>query len=151
MPRILTKGITALATLVVASALVPMGVAHAAPAKTSKAGAKTAGKAGSVINVTDQNFDREVLKSDKPVLVDFWATWCPPCRMQGPIVEEVAGELGAKVKVVKLDTDANPNTAAKYDIRSIPALFVFKNGKVVEQVVGLRPKDQLLGLLKKHI
>ena len=93
--------------------------------------------------VTDANFDQEVLKADKPVLVDFWAPWCGPCRMVAPIVEELAEEYDGKVEFVKVNTDDNPNTAVKYGIRSIPTLLVFKDGEPAGQIIGFRPKSDL--------
>ena len=93
--------------------------------------------------VADATFEQEVLKSAKPVLVDFWAPWCGPCRMVAPIVEELAEEYDGKVEFVKLNTDDNPNTAVKYGIRSIPTLLVFKGGEPVGQIVGFRPKSDL--------
>lgn len=93
--------------------------------------------------VTDATFKDEVLSSDLPVLVDFWAPWCGPCRMVGPIVEEIAQEQADKLKVVKLNTDENLTTASTYGITSIPALYVFKGGKVVKEIVGARPKPAL--------
>ena len=93
--------------------------------------------------VTDANFDSEVLKSDKPVLVDFWAPWCGPCRMVAPVVEELSQEYAGKVKFVKLNTDDNVRTASQYGIRSIPTLLVFKGGEAVGQIVGFRPKGDL--------
>lgn len=95
------------------------------------------------IDVTDSNFETEVLKSDKPVLVDFWAPWCGPCRMVAPVVEELANEYEGKVKFVKLNTDDNIRTATQYGIRSIPTLLVFKNGQVQGQIIGFRPKNDL--------
>ncbi|MDZ4837275.1 MAG: thioredoxin [Candidatus Melainabacteria bacterium] len=112
---------------------------------------KKANQEESVKSVSDSTFSKEVLKSDKTVLVDFWAPWCGPCRMQGPIVEEVSNELKGKAKVVKLNTDENQKTAAAYNITGIPALIIFKNGKVVEQKVGLTKKDELLGTINKHL
>ncbi|MBP7552745.1 MAG: thioredoxin [Spirochaetes bacterium] len=101
--------------------------------------------------VTDDNFENEVLKSTKPVLVDFWAAWCGPCRMLGPIVEEIANEYSDKVKVCKVNVDDNRNISAKYNIMSIPTVIIFKNGQIVEQTVGVAPKEKLVGLFQKHI
>lgn len=92
---------------------------------------------------TDANFEAEVLNSDQPVLVDFWATWCGPCRTIAPAIEEIASEYDGKAKVVKLDVDNNPQTAMKYGIRSIPSLLFFKDGKPVDQMVGVVPKRVL--------
>jgi thioredoxin 1 len=89
--------------------------------------------------VTDAEFESLVLQSDVPVLVDFWATWCPPCRMIAPIVEQIHGELGDKVKVMKMDTDENPSTSMSFGIMSIPTLIIFKDGKPAERTVGYRP------------
>jgi thioredoxin 1 len=93
--------------------------------------------------VTDGTFDTEVIKSDQPVLVDFWAPWCGPCRMVAPIVEELAGEYEGRVNFYKLNTDENPNVSMRYGIRSIPTLLVFKGGEPVGQIVGFRPKRDL--------
>jgi len=101
------------------------------------------------ITVTDASFESEVLKSATPVLVDFWAAWCGPCRMQGPIVEEVAQELGGKAKVGKLNVDENPTTAQKFNVMSIPTLILFKDGMVVKQFVGVQSKETLLAELNK--
>ncbi|MCP4684965.1 MAG: thioredoxin [bacterium] len=101
------------------------------------------------VQITDDTFDSEVLQADKPVVVDFWATWCGPCKMIAPILEEVATEMSDKVKVTKLDVDANNKTAGKYNIMSIPSLLFFKNGELVDQVVGAIPKAQLLARLEK--
>lgn len=95
---------------------------------------------------TTDNFDSEVLKSDKPVLVDLWATWCAPCRMQGPIVEEIANE-NTDIKVGKLDVDENPEIAQKYGVMSIPTLLVIKNGEVANQAVGFHTKQQILDMI----
>ena len=100
-------------------------------------------KLSRTIILTDENFAEEVLKSELPVLVDFWATWCGPCRMVGPIVETLAGEYQGKAKVGKLDVDSAQKIAAEYGIRSIPTLLVFKGGKVVGQLIGAVPKKQL--------
>lgn len=93
--------------------------------------------------LTDSNFNEEVIKSDTPVLVDFWAEWCGPCRMVGPVVEELAGEYEGKVKVGKVDVDSNPQISMQFGIRSIPTLLIFKGGEVVDQVVGAVPKSHL--------
>jgi thioredoxin 1 len=94
-------------------------------------------------DVTDATFEEEVIKSDQPTLVDFWAPWCGPCRMVAPIVEELAGEYEGKVKFYKVNTDENPHVSARYGIRSIPTLLLFKNGEPVQQIVGFRPKGDL--------
>ena len=93
--------------------------------------------------VTDATFEQEVLKAPRPVLVDFWAPWCGPCRMVAPIVEELAEEYDGKVNFVKLNTDDNPVIASRYDIRSIPTLLVFRGGQAVGQIIGFRPKSDL--------
>lgn len=103
------------------------------------------------ITVTDANFDSEVLKSDMPTLVDFWAVWCGPCRMQDPILDEVAKELEGKVKIGKLNVDENPTTAQKFGVMSIPTLMIFKNGTVVKQFIGVQNKEILKGELNKLI
>ncbi len=99
------------------------------------------------IQLTDENFEQEVVKSAQPVLVDFWAPWCGPCRMIGPVIEELAKEYAGKVKVCKLNTDEAQDTAAKYQISAIPTILLFKGGKVMQQLVGLQPKEEL----KKHL
>ena len=104
-----------------------------------------------IIEVTDANFDQDVLKSDKPVLVDFWATWCGPCRAIAPIVEELAAEFQGKIKIGKMDVDSNSATPMRYKVTGIPTLLVFKGGQVVEQLVGYRPKDAIAQALNKHI
>ncbi|RMH71253.1 MAG: thioredoxin [Gemmatimonadetes bacterium] len=95
------------------------------------------------VTVTDDSFETDVLKSDIPVLVDFWAPWCGPCRMVGPIVEELAAEYQHKIKVCKLNTDDNPQTPQKFGIRGIPTLIFFKNGEEIDRVVGALPKPAL--------
>ena len=97
-----------------------------------------------VVNkVSDANFDAEVLKAKGPVVVDFWAEWCGPCRMIAPALEEIAGAMGDKIKIVKLNVDENPNTASKYGIMSIPTLMIFKNGELASRQVGAAPKQKL--------
>jgi thioredoxin 1 len=103
-----------------------------------------------VVTVTDANFATEVLKSNLPVLVDFWAPWCGPCRMVAPVVEELADEYAGRFKVVKLNTDENMETAAGYGIRSIPTLGIFKGGNMVDGVVGAVPKQMLKAKLEAH-
>ncbi|MCB1154964.1 MAG: thioredoxin [Deltaproteobacteria bacterium] len=98
---------------------------------------------GQVVQLTDENFGTEVLKSDVPVLVDFWAPWCGPCRMVGPIVEELAGQYAGRIKVGKLNVDDNQITATNYKVRGIPTLLLFKNGEVADQMVGAAPKPKL--------
>ncbi|WP_416666070.1 thioredoxin [Egbenema bharatensis] len=101
--------------------------------------------------VTDSTFDQEVLESNIPVLVDFWAPWCGPCRMVAPVVDEIAEQYDGQVKVVKVNTDENPNVASRYGIRSIPTLMIFKEGQRVDMVVGAVPKTTLASTLEKHI
>ncbi|KFU76269.1 MULTISPECIES: thioredoxin [Amycolatopsis] len=96
------------------------------------------------VTVTDKSFVDDVLTSEKPVLVDFWATWCGPCKMVAPVLEEIAAENGEKLTVAKLDIDANPNTARDYQVMSIPTLILFQGGKPVKQIVGAKPKAALL-------
>jgi thioredoxin 1 len=96
--------------------------------------------------ITSANFDEKVLKSDKPVLVDFFATWCGPCKMVSPIVDEIAGEMGDKVNVYKLDVDQSPDIASRYEVMSIPTLIVFKDGAVHKSTLGAQPKQNILAL-----
>jgi thioredoxin 1 len=100
--------------------------------------------------VTDADFEAEVLKHDGVAVVDFWATWCGPCRMVAPILDQLSAEYAGKVKVTKMDVDANPRTPAGYNVRSIPTLLFVKNGQIVDQVVGALPKAQLETYFKKH-
>ncbi|MBD1217526.1 thioredoxin [Aphanizomenon flos-aquae NRERC-008] len=101
--------------------------------------------------VTDSTFKAEVLDSDVPVLVDFWAPWCGPCRMVGPVVDEIADQYGEKLKVVKVNTDENPQIASQYGIRSIPTLMIFKGGEKVDMVVGAVPKTTLSTTVEKYL
>lgn len=103
------------------------------------------------IEGTDTNFDQEVIKSDLPVLVDFWAPWCGPCRMVGPVVEELAEQYKGKLKVVKVNTDENQEVAIKYGIRSIPTLGIFKGGEVVDGIIGAAPKQMLESKIIPHL
>lgn len=101
--------------------------------------------------VTDATFAEEVLKSDKPVIVDFWAEWCGPCRMVGPVIDQIGEEYADKVKVLKLNVENNPATAMKYGITSIPAIYVFKDGEVDQQTVGAKPKAVLVKEFAKYL
>ncbi len=98
----------------------------------------------SVLNLTDENFENEVLKSDKPCLVDFYADWCGPCKMMSPIIEEIADELGEKVKVGKVNSDENIELAQKYQIMSIPTIMIIKNGEITKTFVGVTAKDEII-------
>jgi len=104
-----------------------------------------------VLHLSDESFQKEVLESDKPVMVDFWASWCGPCLALAPIIDEIAENYGDKIKVCKLNVDENQKTAMQYGIKGIPTIIFFKNGQVVEQSVGLVPKDYLEDLIKKVI
>ncbi len=106
---------------------------------------------GNILEFSDQNFEQEVLGSDKPVLVDFWAEWCAPCRMIAPAVEAIAGEYAGRAKVGKLNVDENQSVTSRYNIRSIPTLLLFKNGEIKEQLVGTTSKDNLAKLLDKNL
>ncbi|WP_019503139.1 thioredoxin [Pseudanabaena sp. PCC 6802] len=105
----------------------------------------------SAVAVTDSSFEQDVLGSEVPVLVDFWAPWCGPCRMVAPVVDEIAEQYDGKIKVVKLNTDENPNVASQYGIRSIPTLMIFKGGQRVDVVVGAVPKATLANAIEKYL
>src|SRR6056297_2830816 len=100
------------------------------------------------IEITDRNFKKEVIRSDKPVLIDFWAEWCAPCKMVGAVVKDIDREYGDQIKVGKLDVDANQKTASKYKVMSIPTLILFENGKIKDKVVGYMPKNSLVKKLR---
>ena len=103
------------------------------------------------VEITDQSFQETVLNSDKPVLVDFWATWCGPCRMLGPIIEEVAADFEGKAVVGKVDVDNNQQVSVDYGIRNIPTVLIFKNGEVVDKLVGVAPKEVIAEKLSAHL
>ncbi len=103
------------------------------------------------MTITDDNFDEEVIKSDKPVLIDFWATWCGPCKMIAPIVEELVDEYEGKAKIGKLDVDNNQQTAIKFGVRSIPTILIFKDGKLKDTIIGAVPKGQIVQRLNSAI
>jgi thioredoxin 1 len=103
-----------------------------------------------IVNVTDKDFTPQV-EQGGTVLVDFWAPWCGPCKMIAPVLEEIDGEIGSKLKIAKVNVDENPDTASRFGVMSIPTLLVFKDGNVVDKLVGFQPKDALLGQLNKHL
>ncbi len=103
------------------------------------------------IEITDENFQKEVLDADRPVLVDFWAVWCGPCKMIAPVVEEIAKDYAAQLKVGKMDVEANPQTPVRFGIRNIPTMLVFKKGRVVDQIVGAMPKRNLVEKLAPYL
>ncbi len=102
-----------------------------------------------VLQITDGNFDEEIIKSDTPAMVDFWAEWCGPCKMVGPVVAELAKEYQGKIKIAKMDVDKNRETPARFGIRNIPTLILFKGGEVTQTIIGAHPKDYISGELKK--
>ena len=103
------------------------------------------------VAISDSSFQSEVLDSDKPVLVDFWAEWCGPCKMIAPVLETIADEYDGSLKITKLDVDNNPQTSMKFGVMSIPTLLLFKNGEVVEKLIGFMPKERLLSKIKPHL
>jgi thioredoxin 1 len=107
--------------------------------------------AKNTLSATDANFEADVLKSDKLTVVDFWAEWCAPCRLLGPTIEAIADEYEGRAKVFKMNVDENPNTPTRFHVRGIPTVIFFKNGQVVDQLVGNHPKDVIVQAMNKHI
>jgi thioredoxin 1 len=104
-----------------------------------------------VVEVTDQNFEQEILRSEKPAIVDFWAEWCGPCRALSPIIKDLAARYGEQVKVVKMDVDAHPQTPGRYGVRAIPTVLAFKGGQVVGQILGARPRAEFEAMVQKLV
>ncbi len=104
-----------------------------------------------IFHTTDENFGKEVLESSTPILVDFWAEWCGPCRALAPKLDEIAQEYGDKLKVAKVDIDSNQSTPAQYQVRGVPTLVLFKDGQAVDQIVGNHPKENILAMIEKHL
>jgi thioredoxin 1 len=107
--------------------------------------------AGNIITVSDDTFDEEVSASDKPVVVDFWAEWCGPCKMVAPVLEEIADDKSGSLKIAKLNVDDNPRTAQRFQVMSIPTLLLFKNGEPASRIVGARSKNQILAEFEQHL
>jgi thioredoxin 1 len=118
--------------------------------RVTKEGVKM-GTEGDIVHVSDGDFEQEIIKSDKPALVDFWAPWCGPCRAIGPMLEEMAVSYKDQVKIAKMNVDDNPKTAAAYGVRSIPMLLMFKEGKVLDTLVGLVPRERLETFIKRGL
>jgi len=139
------------AVLVAACAILLSAGACDRPAESPRPAPPVAPAAAHPKEFTDANFAAEVLKSDQPVLVDFWAAWCPPCRQLAPVIDALAKDYGGKVKVGKLNVDSEKKTARTYEIQGIPAVFLFKDGKVVDQIIGLHPKSRYQDAIQRHV